>query len=175
MSADINTEITLKGTSEELAAFLKTIRAFSYTGSDSEDAEEEKCAYLEWVIIHVGEDSRELDDLSINDLKELIGGGELSITAEGPYGKFGELSEVGLFEALAEAAPTAWFSGSCSGFVTCADVRIYALLEERKLYLLECYLPDEAIPDSDEEYQAALAESGKETIYDPIRKEYIDG
>ena len=73
---------------------------------------------------------------------------KLQVEAAGPYGYFFVLSDVGLFEALADAAPGAKFSGRSWGFNTGADLSLDAELIDNKLFLSESNVPNEAVPEA---------------------------
>lgn len=156
MSADLNTEITMKGTEEELFSLVKVIQSFE-TEKYEQYKTKRDCGYLESCRIVAGEanwfktfsEGKSLKGLSDMEIQSLISSanGEISISTGGPYGVFSELSEVGLFEEMACAAPSAYFKGVSSGFVTGADVSLTGELKEGILYLTEYNMPDEAIPE----------------------------
>lgn len=148
MSADLNTEITIQGTKDELLAMLKVLRYFE-TEKYEQYRTQHNCGYIHSLKVRNGSDSYNLDTISDDELHTLIGdvSSELSISAAGPYGSFPSLEDVGLFEALAEAAPTASFNGQCAGFVTGADVSLTAELIAGALYLSNYYVCDDEIPE----------------------------
>ena len=99
MSADINTEITLRGKKKELLAFIKVLRVFERDKLTQYQAGEE-CSYIEFVELDNGMDTVDLDDLTIAEIKELISEceeNEIKATMEGPYGRFGKLGETDPF------------------------------------------------------------------------------
>lgn len=73
--------------------------------------------------------------------------GEARIEIGGPYGVFDDLSNVGLFEAMAEAAPNASFEGWSYGFMTGAEISLKANLSQEILYIENFNRPDEYCPD----------------------------
>lgn len=183
MSADINTEITLRGKKKEFLAFIKVLRVFERDKLTNYQAGEE-CAYIEFVELDNGMDTVDLDDLTIAEIKELISEceeNEIKATMEGPYGRFGKLGETGLFEALSEAAPKASFEGSVTGYTTGAHVTLDASLSDGTLFLDESDTDLEEWPqpcdfDNQAEFEnAAFDVAEKNTVsytYDPITKQY---
>lgn len=55
---------------------------------------------------------------------------EVNIQAEDPFGSFGWLEEVDLFEKMADAAPTGWFSATIFGFIGEMVQSAFAVLED---------------------------------------------
>ena len=82
----------------------------------------------------------------------------------GPYGVFGLLEEVTLFEEMAEAAPMAYFDGMMAGFNAGGDQAKKGVLENKPLHLYIDY-PDDEWDEEEEEWD-------EEMIYDPIAKEW---
>ena len=111
MSADLNTEINMKGTEEELFSLVKVIQSFENEKYERYNTKHD-CGYLEFCRIIEGEadfskilsNGKSLKELSDEEIHSLISdaNGEISITAGGPYGVFSELAEVGLFEEMAQ-------------------------------------------------------------------------
>ena len=132
MSADLNMSISMRGSQEELAAMLKVLHYYETVKGAQYNASR-NCAYIDWVQITSRGQSRHLDENNICELAAMTGSGELTATAGGPYGHYAELQEVGLFEAMADAAPNAWFSCSISGFVGSVDVSHSAELKDGQL------------------------------------------
>ena len=145
MSADLNTFIRIKGAPEELFLLLEVLKKFEKDNYE-QYGKGRDCAYIEWVEIKVGSHMQKLEALDDDGIRGFIADhpGEIEVEASGPYGVFGELGEVGLFEEMASAAPTAYFDGVSSGFVTGADVSLRGVLEEGLLQLTEFYMTDEA-------------------------------
>ena len=95
MSADLNTEITLRGSKEELAAFLSVLKSYETHKHEQ---------YLELVDLESGTETaalRELDEDGISRFAEAAGY-HITVSAFGPWGAFGELGDVRLFERLAK-------------------------------------------------------------------------
>lgn len=180
MSADLNTEITFRGSKEELCAFISVLKLFETEKKDQYNAER-NCAYIEWVELNNGQKTVRLEKLDADGIRAFVEGTDtLLVSALGPWGAFSELGDVGLFEKLAEAAPSASFEGTISGFVTGADVGLQAELMDGKVHFSELYFPDDERPDFDEEdedeYEEAIEELEEEFTkiytYDPVTKEY---
>lgn len=157
MSAGINTEITLKGTTEELLDQIKAVKEYEIS-RQKEYEEKHDCAYIKTVRIK-NSAGEELNEYSDDAIRAFIadGSGEIQIDADGPYGVFDALGETGLFEYIADASPTAGFTAKSSGYVTGAEVELTGELKEweepvdgwpaRYLGLDEYYITDEAIPE----------------------------
>jgi hypothetical protein len=101
------------------------------------------------------------------------------ISASGPYGRFGFLSEVGLFKDIAEAAPHATVSGGMSGFNSGGDqIASYELKDG----LMTCKYCEGEEPEWDEDENWDEDEDDEdfeepewdyEEIYDPIARKYL--
>lgn len=63
--------------------------------------------------------------------------GSTTVSAEGPYGNFGELNEVPIFRDLAKAAPGAAFQALISGETSYTRRRLMATLKDRILHIIE--------------------------------------
>ena len=110
--------------------------------------------------------------------------GTIDIYASGPSGVYDDLEEVGLFEAMAVAAPGAWFKGEIFGNNGSGDLGCDAELKDGKLYLSEYFLDDADRPEYDdedsdfdedeyyEEVDKAKEDNTIDRIYDPLTKEY---
>lgn len=147
MSADLNTEITVRGNKEELLAILKVLRSFE-TDNHEQYRNNRDCAYLEGVEANCEADSCDVADATDDELVEFLeeAGNELEINSAGPWGAFFDPSDIGLFERLAEAAPNAYFTGLIEGFVTGADVLHTAELNAGILSLSSSMVNDEDLP-----------------------------
>ena len=116
MSADLNTCISMQGTAEELLSMLHVLRVFE-TDNVAQYFCHHDCSYIEDVTISTsGGKCINLKDSADEELASFVSGRKkkLQIQADGPWGIFYELGDVGLFEALADSAPTARFIGSLS-------------------------------------------------------------
>ena len=134
MAGAYDTEITMKGTGEELLSFLNVLKL--YKTSHYINVEDDIDARFEGVSISYCEMNSRIDDLSeeqINRIKEQ--GGIISVEASGPYGHFEEVDDTRLFQNLADAAPGASFSGKVEGYKGSADVYWKAEFTEGKLNL----------------------------------------
>ena len=148
MSADLNTSITMKGTFEELLSMLKVLQQFE-TEKLQQYRKKKDCGYIDSVNVRGTSGEISIFELSEQKLIDFLtgAGNELFVEASGPWGCFCEPGEVGLFEALAEVAPTASFEGNINGFVTGADVNHTGKLIDGKLYLSDYYVADETLPE----------------------------
>lgn len=163
MSADLNTCISMQGTAEELLSMLRVLSVFE-TDNAAQYFCRHDCAYIEDVTISTsGGKCISLKDSADEDLASFVSGikKKLQIQAYGPWGAYYDPSEVGLFEALADSAPTARFSGSIKGFVTGARVALTADFKDGKLYMSAFTMPYEAFSEiymEDVEKRLPLAE-----------------
>lgn len=118
MSACIDTNITMKGSLEELLDMIKVL---------------EDSKYLSGHMIK----KKYIKDISEEELKKLIedSNNEITIDMMGPYGIFEELSNTKVFETLADVSPNAYFMGTMEGFTGGSNVSLTGKLENKKLYL----------------------------------------
>ena len=118
MSACIDTNITMKGSLEELLDMIKVL---------------EDSKYLSGHMIK----KKYIKDISEEELKKLIedSNNEITIDMMGPYGIFEELSNTKVFETLADVSPNAYFMGTMEGFMGSSNVSLTGKLENKKLYL----------------------------------------
>ena len=148
MSADLNTAITVQGTPEELSAILKVLRAYETEKLEQYRAQH-NCGYLEDVAASGAGGECSTAELTDDEIEAFAAeaGAEITVDAGGPWGAFNFPGDIGLFEAMADAAPTAAFKGQIDGFITGADVSCRAELRDGLLYISEYAIPDEEIPE----------------------------
>lgn len=132
MAADLRTNIVLEGTYDELKLMLMVVKEWGEKG---------RKVSIDDPLIKV-ENTREaitlnLCNMSDDDVEVFIKKCEdkIYIEARGPYGQYGDVSEAGLFEAIADAAPLAKFSATTAGFTTGEECSFSAELKKGKLYL----------------------------------------
>lgn len=158
MSADINTFIEMRGSKEDLFAMLKVINYFEKEMYE-QYCNEHNCGYVHFFRMNNGREELMLnDENSIREFLEKSHDG-INVELSGPYGVFFALSEVGLFEAIADAAPNAYFNGTSSGFTTGGDIALSGELKDGKLNLVE-YIGNDDISIEDafiEEFQKILS------------------
>lgn len=144
MSASIATTITLQGNKEELTAMLKVLKCFA-TEKYEQYCKNYDCAYLDSVYVTNENLKIELKSSSEDEIEKFLGDKtkKVEVLAGGPWGDFFELSEVGLFEAMAEAAPNSCFSGSSSGFNSGGDLNLEAELKDGKLKQINSFVSDD--------------------------------
>ena len=165
MSAEFFTEIEMKGTPEELTAILKALQLFA-TERKKQWSKTGDCAYVEYVQVEEDPSGQAIDKLKEDELAALVEemGDTLHVSFSGPWGVRG-MKKAGVFQAMAEAAPNAWFEGNVNGIISGADVDIYTSLEDKMLYVSESY-PPFGSDDEDE------AEDEEAWFYNPITKQY---
>lgn len=113
MSADINTEIRVKGGNNDIVKFAKKVAKNKFLSSVTLNDE-----YVE-----------ELDD---NELLDIIEKDNI-IEAMGPYGQYIELNDTKVFEDLVDAVPNVEFSGEMTGFIYETNVSLDAKYKDNKL------------------------------------------
>ena len=146
MSASLTTIVTLRGTKEELIAMIRAIRDFA-DSSKKQYQESRNCGYIE----------PPFPNMTDAAIEKLVGRlKEITLEMDGPYGAFEEPYQVPIFERIADAAPTASFTGETSGFVTGASIGTDAKFNNGTLSVTAFYTADE---DSDEEYLDYLLEN----------------
>lgn len=154
MSRELFTSVTIEGTPDQLFAMLKALKSFEtdwqkqyleLQRSGNSGAELDH-GYLEYVRC-CGSYLKNLTDEELRTLAEKSPN-RCSIYAEGPSGSFYEPSEIGLFEALAKAAPDAAFSGEIEGIAWGTEFRHTAELKNGHLAL-----SSKVSDDGDDEYE----------------------
>ena len=184
-AADFNTGALIKGTQEDVLAAIKVFMEYSTTKHD-QYAKERNCAYLQSCYIsYDGEKGlgTRLDSMSEEDLAKFIAdhNNTVIISASGPYGRFGFLSEVNLFKEAAEAAPKATISGGMSGFNPGGDQMAAFELKDG---LMTCKYHegeefDEEFDEDEEDWDDEDDEDFEEPdwdyeeIYDPVKKKIV--
>ncbi|MBR3242599.1 MAG: hypothetical protein IKF90_07880 [Parasporobacterium sp.] len=103
MTADYQLELTMSGTMDDLKKMLEVIRL--YTGERPQSFSAIKC------------NGKAVDLNSITDelICELAANGKIKVTALGPWGRYGQLIDVKIFNEMAEEAPDASFNAEVSG------------------------------------------------------------
>lgn len=172
MSANLDTFIEFEGSLDEINAMITVIK--DYCGYKHD-------ASLEFVRLcpkrkFDGKNDVSLETLSNEKLQDFLAHckKKVFLTAGGPYGSYGRTDEAGIFEAIAEAVPTAKFDATTSGFTTGQRDSFNGELKDGKLYLTYSYLLDDAYcedEDEDEESEENWI-TEKTIIYNPIDKEY---
>ena len=124
MTVEFDTKITMRGTSEELLSMLKVLQQFE-TEKKQQYLKNDDCGYIEMVTVQGASGGIQIAELSEQKLIDFLSGPRnvLSVEAFGPWGRFYEPGEVGLFEALSEAAPNSFFDGNISGYSSYAEFR----------------------------------------------------
>jgi hypothetical protein len=166
MSADLQTYIEMQGTLEELKSMLSVIE--DYCNPDKDQSLDSFTLWYEDEsnsIINPSSFSEEdIHDFLVKSKNKIL------IEADGPYG-IGGVTESGLFEAIASAAPNATFTAVTSGFTTGQSDNFVGELKDGLLHLTYSILLDEDYEDGEE---IPLEDWFTEkSIYDPIKKKYV--
>ena len=102
----------------------------------------------------------------------ILNGAGVFVSASGPWGSFGYLDEISLFEDMAVAAPNANFQGSISGFNTGGNQDAEFELINGLLHSRYAFQGDEYYDDEEYEYDDEKEiEWVFEVIFNPITKE----
>ena len=138
--------ITAKGSQEELLAILDVLRIYETRNHERYESKKD-CAY----ICSVRVNGQEFKDLADEEWARLLeeADGVLEIQAEGPYGELESRPRIygfGLFEAMADAVPGAWFEGVNDSVGGHMEGCYHAELKEGKLYLSEYYIDNDDLP-----------------------------
>ena len=174
MSADFNTYLLLKGKKDQLKEALDVLKKL----------ENDEDIYISFVMIGKKAKNGMLDTSSGVNLNHLTTDEEidkfldtidknLAVEANGPYGNFGWLYEVKLFEKIADAAPGLSFKGTISGFNTGGDEAIWCKTKNKKLHIFYEFAQPDYSNDNEEEFDDHESDlPDAEFIYDPIQKTY---
>ena len=138
--ADFNTEITVKGTSEEIAAILKVIAQYT---KDNNDIYFDSASAGKAEILSLSDDEIEKLALTFDS--------KIDICASGPYGSFGLLDEVSVFQEIAYAAPHSSIVGEADGFNAGGDQSMKAELSDGILHLYYKYPDDGGWEDEEDD------------------------
>lgn len=185
MSADFNTSIKMSGTKEEVLAMLAVAKKYA-TEKQQQYREKRDCEYFVSIYIKsardtgfgLGESLVEMADEALGKLLDDCNCA-VCVNASGPYGVFGTLDELFVFEEMAEAAPNATFTADIDGFNSGGCQRAKFVLENKLLHI-SAYSEEEDFDyeDGDEDEEDWDNEDELEwTIedwYDPIAKKYIE-
>ena len=122
-----STELKLSGTKEELVKAIETIKSF----------EAGEVRLLDACICSDKKRVRINDMQTSDEVKSFIIAQTLPITiqAEGPWGSFGDLSEVDLFKELSDVIPYASFTCHVSGQTTYYEESLDCELKDQKLHI----------------------------------------
>ena len=168
MSADLNTEIEMEGTLEEIKSALAVIKSFC-TNEHKAMLYSPIISLTKPVTFKSTFSLEYKTDEALNDFLKIFKN-KIFVEAGGPYGRYGEVPEAGLFEALAEAVPNAKFKAKTSGFTTGQNDVFRAELKDGTLKLTYYYLPDDS---RNYEKRVDNIEKWKietDTTYDPVKK-----
>lgn len=176
MSADFSTFIRLKGTNNEILAILNVIKTYEIEKYEQYITRHD-CEYFNSIYVNgknkpFSSNGKFLKTASEEELKEFIQSHKnIYVFASGPWGIFGSLDELSLFEEMAEAAPNSNFVGRISGFDAGGSQEAEAELRAGLLYLRYSFSDDE---DCDDEYDEDDSEWDVEYIYNPVTKKFIE-
>ena len=130
MTADFELEMTLMGEQDDIKNMLEVFAHYSNHG--------DREAYFIFIKLNgksAGFENDEIDLKNITDelVADLSSSGEIKVSALGPYGRYVELNDVGLFREMAEVAPNGKFVAEISGSRGCGEQNLKCRLEAGKL------------------------------------------
>ena len=148
MSADLNTAITFHGNKAELSAIMKILRNYE-TEKLEQYRTQRNCGYINWVTVSGESGECRTEKMTDEEIESFAStaGTKVIINASGPWGVFNFPGDVGLFEAMADVAPNAMFTGHMDGFITGADVSCSVELRDGLMHISEYAIPDEEFPE----------------------------
>ena len=185
MAADFNTSIRMSGTKEEIIAMLTVAKKYA-TEKQQQYREKRDCEYFLGVAVkaangNIFDFGRSLTEMSDAELSALIDDSNCAVCAEasGPYGVFGTLDEIFVFEEMAEAAPNAKFVAEIDGFNPGGSQSALFVLENKLLNIKsysegEDFDYEESDEDEEDWDDEGEPEWTYEACYDPIAKKYIE-
>lgn len=141
MSADFNTLIHVSGSKEGIVKILEVIRYYEVERHEQYRAKEPYYVdYLEWVKVCEGKKIDSKKAISLEEIKDIeayvneLKKGEITIEAMGPYGRFGTLDEIDLYNDLVEKLDdSVEFNGSSYGFDSGGRQSLDAIYKNGKL------------------------------------------
>ena len=91
MSADLETNITLTGTKDELASYIKVLKVFA-NDNNKRYTTNRDCVYIHWAKLSSKEILLNLDDATDKEITDFLEGCDKTIfvSAAGPYGAYGD-------------------------------------------------------------------------------------
>ncbi|MBR5979424.1 MAG: hypothetical protein IK029_01380 [Oscillospiraceae bacterium] len=106
MYAEFNSAITVRGTLDELAAIAEVLWE-----------SRNQRAWIRLIKIDINGEKRDIFFSSKESFLSIVSEAKtgFEVEADGPYGRFAFLDEVGLFTDLADAAPNAYYDGKMYG------------------------------------------------------------
>ena len=154
MTADFQLEMTLMGEQADIKNMLEVFAHYSNRG--------DREAYFNFVKLNgksldFGDDKIDLENITDELVADLSSSGEVKVGASGPYGRYSELNDVGLFREMSEAAPNGKFVAEISGFQQYSEQNLKCRLEEGKLYITTFFMSnDEAGEAWQEDFKKKL-------------------
>ena len=126
MSTYMNTNIRLKGTTQELIQMIKIIKENKYLSSHTIN-------------------KKYIDKMTDDEIETIIqdNNNEITIDAVGPYGRYMALPDTKIFESITDIAPNAYFYGISKGFDANSDVELFGELKNKKLRQIYTYTTDQ--------------------------------
>lgn len=146
-TADLDFNLEIKGTPDEITAMLRIMSEYFSLGKNG--------VYFSFsTAIINGESFRFYSASEENEkiFEAAKSADSVKITANGPFGSYGELNDVDIFRDMAEAAPNAEFFGTISGFAGYADQSIRVRLADGNLKINTYYLSDDVRGEAEFNY-----------------------
>lgn len=154
MTADFQLEMTLMGEQTDIKNMLEVFAHYSKHG--------DREAYFSFIRLNdksldFGNDKIDLENITDELVANLSLSGEVRVSAFGPYGRYSELNDVGLFREMSEASPNGRFVAEISGFQQYSEQNLKCRLEDGKLYIMTFYMSNEETGEAwQEEFKKKL-------------------
>lgn len=132
--ATFTTRIVIKGESKDIINVFTLIKEEYVSGNDE---------YFESVVVRLLNDDKCLSNIdnllrsSVNQIQNfatIAGGLEIEIEADGPYGCYGPLEDMGIFNRIAESVPNISLRGYADGYDIGGDQELSVVLENGILH-----------------------------------------
>lgn len=132
--ASFNTKIVIRGESKDIINVLTLIKDEYVSGNDE---------YFESAIVRLVNGKKNLSNIdnllrsSVNQIQnfaKIADGLDIEIVADGPYGCYGPLEDMGIFNRIAESVPNITLHGDASGNDIGGDQELSVVLEKGILH-----------------------------------------
>ena len=139
-TADFDLNISIDCKHEDMFALVEVFKHY---------VDGNKGVHFNFVKLNNGNDTVNIEDLSLDKLKEFIEECEktLSIEALGPYGHYMELDDINVFREMSEAAPDGHFSAEINGCTSYTEQSLHCTLEDKILHVKTYFASNDDIQE----------------------------
>ena len=144
-TADFEFSMTAHGNTNELCLLANILKHYTT---------DETNVYFRFAKLQKGNEIAEIAELNNEELLDFIlqNEGDFSLSASGPFGKYGELNDVDIFRDMAEAAPNAEFQGEITGNTTYTMQNLNCTLKNKILHITAYFENNDESVDAYTEY-----------------------